>query len=131
MTDNNTSRQNLLQIMALAVLLVGAIGSLYFMFKAGSNQKSIILIGLFTVWVLSPFGGLFIANKVTSIWTVITRKLLYRLMLGLTIGSLIAYSGLVTIPHTKPAFIFLAFPFVSWLAILTFFLIARQHKQKR
>ena len=131
MTDNNTSRQNLLQTTALTALLVGTIGSLYFMFKAGSNQKSIILIGLFTVWVLSPFVGLFIANKVTSIWRVITRQLLYWLMLGLTIISLIAYSGLVTIPDTKPAFIFLVFPFVSWLAILTIFLLARQHKQKR
>ena len=117
--------------MALTALLVGAIGSLYFMFKAGSSQKSIILIGLFTIWVLSPFVALFIAKKVTSIWTVITLQLLHWLMPGLTIASVIAYSGLVTIPNTKPAFIFLAFPFVSWLVILAIFLIARQHKQKR
>jgi hypothetical protein len=131
MTDHNTSRQNLLQTVALTALFVGAIGSLYFMFKAGSNQKSIILIGLFTVWVLSPFVGLFIATKVTSIWTAITRQLLYWLMLGLTIISLIAYSGLVTIADTKPAFVFLALPFVAWLVILTIFLLTRQHKQKR
>ena len=117
--------------MFLTALLIGAIGSLYFMFKAGSNQKSIILIGLFTVWVLSPFVGLFIANKVTSIWTAITRQLLFWLMLSLTIVSLIAYSGLMTIPDSKPAFVFLALPFISWLVILTIFLIARQHKQKR
>ena len=131
MTDNNTARQNILQTMFLTALLIGAIGSLYFMFKAGSNQKSIILIGLFTVWVLSPFVGLFIANKVTSIWTAITRQLLFWLMLSLTIVSLIAYSGLMTIPDSKPAFVFLALPFISWLVILTIFLIARQHKQKR
>ena len=128
---NNKSRQNLLQTTALTALLVGSIGSLYFMFKAGSNQKSIILIGLFTTWVLSPFVGLFIANKITSIWSVITAQLLYWAMLGLSIISIIAYSGLVRIPGTKPAFIFLVFPFVSWLAILSFFLIARQHKQKK
>ena len=131
MTDNNTARQNILQTMFLTALLIGAIGSLYFMFKAGSNQKSIILIGLFTVWVLSPFVGLFIANKVTSIWTAITRQLLFWLMLSLTIVSLIAYSGLMTIPDSKPAFVFLALPFISWLVILTIFLIARKHKQKR
>ena len=131
MTDNNTARQNILQTMFLTALLIGAIGSLYFMFKAGSNQKSIILIGLFTVWVLSPFVGLFVANKVTSIWTAITRQLLFWLMLSLTIVSLIAYSGLMTIPDSKPAFVFLALPFISWLVILTIFLIARQHKQKR
>lgn len=128
---NNKSRQNLLQTTALTALLVGSIGSLYFMFKAGSNQKSIILIGLFTTWVLSPFVGLFIANKITSIWSVITAQLLYWAMLGLSIISIIAYSGLVRIPGTKPAFIFLVFPFVSWLAILSIFLFARQHKQKK
>ncbi len=128
---NNKSLQNLLLTTALTALLVGSIGSLYFMFKAGSNQKSIILIGLFTAWVLSPFVGLFIANKITSIWSVITAQLLYWLMLGLSIISIIAYSGLVRIPDTKPAFIFLVFPFVSWLAILSIFLIARQHKQKK
>ena len=131
MADNITSKNNLLRTIALAVLLVGAIGSLYFMFKAGSNQKSILLIGLFTGWVLSPFVGLFIANKVPSIWTAITRQRLFWLMLGLSIVSLIAYSGLVKVPNTKPAFIFLAFPFVSWLVILAIFLIARQHKEKR
>ena len=128
---NNKSRQNLLLTTALTALLVGSIGSLYFMFKAGSNQKSIILIGLFTAWVLSPFVGLFIANKITSIWSVITAQLLYWLMLGLSIISIIAYSGLMRIPDTKPAFIFLVFPFVSWFAILSIFLIARQHKQKK
>ena len=116
--------------MAMAALLVGVIGSLYFMFKAGSNQKSPILIGLFTVWVVSPFVGLFIANKVASLWTVTKRQLLFWLILCLTIVSLTAYSGLVTINDTKPAFIFLVFPFVSWLGILTIFLIARLPKQK-
>ncbi len=131
MTENNKLNQNLLRTIALTSSLIGTIMSLYFMFRAGSNQKSIVLIGLFTIWVLSPFMGLFIAHKVTSIWTVITRPLLYWLMLGLTIVSLIAYSGLAKIPNTKPAFIFLVLPFVSWLTILTIFLIANQLKQKK
>ena len=52
---------NFLQILALIALLVGAIGSLIFMFNAGHRQNSIILITFFTIWVLSPFVGLLIA----------------------------------------------------------------------
>jgi hypothetical protein len=131
MTVKNKTNQNLTRTVAMILLAIGAIGALFFMFKAGSNQKSIILTGVFTVWVLSPFVGLFIANHVTSIWTVITRQLLYWLMTGLSIVSLIAYSGLVTPPYKKPAFIYLAFPFVSWLVILSIFLIARKLSHKK
>jgi hypothetical protein len=49
----------------MIVAIVGAIGSLYFMFKTGRNQKSILLIVLFTGWVLSPFAGLFLATKIS------------------------------------------------------------------
>lgn len=131
MAVKNKTNQNLLRTVALILLAIGSIGTLFFMFKAGSNQKSIILTGVFTVWVLSPFVGLFIANQVTSIWTVITRQILYWLMTGLTIVSLIAYSGLETLPKEKPAFIYLAFPFVSWLVILPIFLIARKLSHKK
>jgi hypothetical protein len=131
MTVKNKTNQNLLRTVAMILLAIGAIGALFFMFKAGSNQKSIILTGVFTVWVLSPFVGLFIANHVTSIWTVITRQLLYWLMTGLTIVSLIAYSGLETLPNEKSAFIYLAFPFVSWFVILPIFLIARKLSHKK
>jgi len=128
MMENNSSRQNLKATLAIIALLIGAIGSLYFMFKAGSHQKSILLIALFTGWVLSPFVALWVANKITSVRSVITEQLLYGLMFGLTIVSLIAYSGLVAVPNTKPAFIYLAFPFVSWLAFLIIFLIAKRRK---
>jgi len=128
MTEKTKSRQNLLQTIALASLLIGAVGSLFFMFKAGSNQKSIVLIGLFTGWVLSPFVALFFVNKTSSVWPLTKRQLLHYLMLGLTIVSLLAYGGLVKLPGTKPAFIFLVHPFVSWLTILTFFFISKKHK---
>jgi hypothetical protein len=126
MTEKNKSKQSFLRTMALTTLPVGAVGSLYFMFNAGSNQKSILLLGLFTAWVLSPFVGLFIANKISTRWTVTARQLMYWLILALTIVSLIAYSGALTPPKTKPAFIFLVIPLTSWFLIVTVFLIARQ-----
>jgi FtsH-binding integral membrane protein len=130
MIEKNKFNQNLLRTMALTILLVGSIGSLYFMFNAGSNQKSIVLLGLFTAWVLSPFVGLFVANRIFTHWAVTTRQLIYWLMVALTIVSLIAYSGALTPSNTKPAFIFLVIPFLSWLVILTALLVAKRLSRK-
>jgi hypothetical protein len=110
---------NFLRIMALIAMLVGAIGSLGFMFYAGRNQNSVILIALFTTWVLSPFVGLLIADKISKRWTVNTSVTLYWLMIVLSLGSLIIYSGALIPLGTKPAFKFLVVPFISWLLILT------------
>ena len=123
MTVKKKPNQSFLRTSALTSLLAGTVGSLYFMLN-GRNQKSIILLGLFIVWVLSPFAGLLIANKISNRWTVPARTLLYFLMIVLTIGSLIAYSGAFIPSGTKPAFIFLVVPLTSWLFIVTVILIA-------
>ena len=130
MNNKNTNRRSLLRTAALTTLLVGAIGSLYFMFKAGSNQKSIILLILFSGWVLSPFVGLTIANRFSKRFTGKTYFWLYWTMIALSVASLIAYSGALIPPGTKPAFIFLVVPFVSWLFILIIFLITKRHSIK-
>ena len=130
MTNKKTSNQNFLRTTALIVALVGAVGSLYFMFSAGREQKSIILLGLFTAWVLSPFVGLLISNKISNRWTALARALVYWLKIVLAIGSLVAYSGAFNTPETKNAFIFLIFPMISWLFIVTIFLIARKISNK-
>ncbi len=130
MKDKNNSNQSILRTTALIVALVGAVGSLYFMFSAGRKQNSIILLALFTAWVLSPFVGLFISNKISNRWTVPTRTLLYWLMIAITISSLVAYSGAFNTPETKNAFIFIIFPIISWFLIVTVFLIARKSSNK-
>ena len=130
MTSKQISNQNFLRTVALTITLIGAVGSLFFMFNAGRNQNSIILLGLFTAWVLSPFFGLFIVNKISSRWAAPARASLYWLMIILTIGSVVAYSG-VFIPHdTKNAFIFLVAPLAAWVLIVTTFLIARKISNK-
>ena len=126
MTEKISSNQNLFRITALIVVFLGAVVSLYFMFKTGSNQKSVLLLVLFTAWVLSPFAGFFIANKISNRWTGVTRASLYMLMIVLTIGSLVAYSGALTPLETKPAFIFIVTPFVSWFLIVTVIPIAQR-----
>jgi len=126
MVDKKASNLNLLQTVAMVVAIVGAIGSLYFMFKAGHNQKSILLIVLFTGWVLSPFVGLFLAIKTSNRRIIPTRALLYWLRIIVAIGSLVAYSGVLTPSGTKGAFIFLVAPFTSWVVIVIVFLMSRR-----
>ena len=125
MTNKRLSNQNSIRTVALIIVVLGAIGSLYFMFNAGRNQKSIFLLACFTASVLSPFAGLLLAT-IANRWTASAPGLLYWLMIVLTIGSLVAYSGAFNTPRTKPAFMFLVVPFVSWLLIATVTFIARR-----
>lgn len=131
MTNTKTSRQNILRTTALTSLLVGMIGSLYFMFNAGSNQKSIVLIGLFTAWVLSPFIGLFVANRLSKHRSDKIHSLNYLTMLILSVASLTFYSGALTSSQTRPAFNFLVVPLLSWLTILAILFISKRQNLKQ
>ena len=109
---------------ALFMMLAGAIGSLYFVLRAGHRNHSILLVLLFIFWVLSPFMALMVASVVSNRWSAITRSALYFLIFILPVGSLIIYSGSWTIEGTRPAFKFLMGPLVSWLLIAVVLLIA-------
>jgi hypothetical protein len=117
---------NLLRIIALIVLFAGAIGSLVLLFNSGRNQRSIVLIVLFTGWVLSPFIGLFIADMISKRWLPKTRLAIYLLIIFITLASLLFYSGALNVPGTKPAFKFLIVPLISWVFILIFVPIKRK-----
>ncbi|SRR5258706_11059992 len=118
MTAKKILPLSLLRTIAIVVVLVGAGASLALMFRAGHNNKSVLLLGLFAIWVLSPFVALLVANIVSKNWSVLTRLALYILMLFLTFGSLVGYSGVLSPPGTKPAFVFLVVPLISWLLIV-------------
>jgi len=107
----------LLQIISLVVLLAGAGISLGLMLHTGRSNRSVLLLILFTAWVLSPFVVLLTANVVAKRWSVLPRRALYGFMLVLTLGSLLSYSGALSPPGTKPAAVFLIVPLISWLLI--------------
>lgn len=109
---------SLLRGAALIVVLAGAVGSFGLMLHVGRRQRSLILIGLFTVWELSPFVALVCAHVVSKHWTVFTRSTLCGAMLVLTLGSLAIYGNVALgPPRPQPAFVFLVVPLVSWLLI--------------
>ena len=118
-----------LRIIALIILLSGAVASLIFMFNAGRNQRSILLIVLFTAWVLSPYMTLFIADMIFKRWLILTRKALYFLSIFVTFGSVISYSGALDSPNTKTAFKFLVVPLISWLLILILLIVASRSRK--
>ena len=125
-----TFNTTFLRTVALVLLAVGAVGSLYFMFNASRSQKSILLLTLFSGWILSPFVGLFVADKFSKRWTVNVRASFYWLMIILTIVSLVGYSGAFNTPKTKNAFVFLVIPFISWLLITISILTASRLLRK-
>ena len=106
-----------LRTIALLMLFIGAIGSLGFMFH-GRHNNSFLLVGLFTMWVLSPFVILLIADIATKSWSYLTRVTIYILTLFISLFSLISYSGVLGLNPTKPAFIYLIVPFISWMLIV-------------
>lgn len=57
---------NSFRSLAITSLIIGAIGSLAFMFYTGRNNDSVVLMTLFTGWVIMPFIGLdVVAAKAT------------------------------------------------------------------
>src|SRR6266446_8409199 len=74
----------LLHAVALIAVLAGAGGSVGLMLWVGHRNPSRVLLGLFVIWVLSPFIALLLVNMVSKRWSVITRATLYGVMLILT-----------------------------------------------
>jgi hypothetical protein len=115
----------LLHAVALVAVLAGAAGSVGLTLHAGRNNTSALLVALFLIWVLSPFIGLFVANVVARNSSVTSRVALYSLMLFISIGSLVGYSGVFS-PHSiKAAAVFLIVPLLSWFLMLVVILAAR------
>ena len=106
----------ILRPVARIAVVAGATGSVGLMLRVGHRNDSRILLGLFTIWVLSPFVALLLADIDSKRWPVLTRTTLHSVMLILTLGSLAIYGDVALgPPRSKPAFMFLAVPLGSWL----------------
>jgi hypothetical protein len=113
----------LLRGVALVALVIGAAGSLGFMFRAG--HPPLFLLILFTGWVLSPFLALVTADLASTHWSPVTRATLHGVMLVVTLGSLVFNGNIISMPPgSRPAFLFLAVPLGSWLILTITALIA-------
>ena len=110
---------SVLRAAAAIAPLVGAVGSVGLMLRAGHRNPSRLLIILFEFWVLSRFMVLVLANVVSNRWSVLNRATLYVVILVITFGSLAIYCALAFgLLRAKTGFVFLVVPAASWLLMV-------------
>jgi hypothetical protein len=122
-TDTNRGKTDsgflgLLRIVSPIAVVAGAAGSLALMLHDHLHSPLVLLV-LFTGWVLLPFMALLLAFLVFSKrWSVIPQTALYVVMLLLQLASLASY-GFVVFgpPRAQQTFGFLAIPLGSWVLI--------------
>jgi hypothetical protein len=116
---------------ATALTLLAAVASLILVIRAGRHNSSVVLPILFIGWVGSPFVAVLLLNRISTPWSTLTRTTLYWVMLIISAGCLVSYSGLLSPPGAKPAFVFLITPLLSWLLIVAAIPIAASISRRR
>jgi len=106
----------LLRAVALIAGMIGAVGSVGLMLRAGQSTPRLLLV-FFVIWVVSPFVALLWTNRVSRRWSAVTRVTLYGVTLLVTLGSLAIYGELINLrpPGSANAFLFVAVPPASWM----------------
>ena len=108
------------------LVLAGAAGSFALMLRVGHRNPSVVLMVLFSIWVLSPFAALIFAGRASKSWPVLAQNALLAVTLFVTLGSLAIYADVAFgTPWAKPASGFLMVPLVSWALIAIVILTAR------
>ena len=114
--NSNDGFLNILRVVALTALIVGAGGSLGFMLWVGHRNPQPLLLIIFAIWVLSPFGALVFANAVSKRWSIFARATIYGEMLVVALVSLAIYGKVALTPLKRtPASAFLMVPLGSWV----------------
>jgi hypothetical protein len=107
----------MLRTIARVVLLAGAAMSLMLMFRG--RHAPLVLIVLFTGWVLSPFLALAFASGASTRFRPSVQAAVDCVTLALSTASVAAYAGWIPMPSgSRPAFVFLMVPAVSWVAMI-------------
>jgi hypothetical protein len=115
----------LLRPAAAFAAAAGALGSFVLMLRAG-GRAPLFLIAAFVAWVVAPFAVLGWAVVAPGRWTPRARAAACWTAIVLAVVSLPAYARLVPMPRgTAPAFVFVMWPVVSWLAIAAVALVTR------
>jgi hypothetical protein len=108
----------LLRPAALTAALIGAVGSVGLVLRAGRTTPRVVLV-LMVIWVLAPFAALAWANIVAKGWSVLTQTTLYGVTLVVTVGALASYGSVIVPPAGSPrGFMFVIVPGLSWLLIV-------------
>ncbi|HET7000100.1 MAG TPA: hypothetical protein VFI33_02270 [Puia sp.] len=125
MAFNGRNTLDLVRSLALGIGAAASLGSLAFTLQAGQHNSSLTLILLFSAWVLSPFLALLISCVLSRKWSSRARISLYILIIGISIASLLYYGRLLSMSETKPAFVFLMIPLISWIIMISSYAFLR------
>ena len=124
----------MLRTVALIAAAGGGAGSVAFLLQAGRrNSALILLVVLFSIWVLSPFIALLWAIVRSERFTEAVRSTLYGLTIALALVSLAIYSRVIDLkPAGSPnTFLFVAVPPASWVIIAGVMSIAALRSRKQ
>jgi uncharacterized membrane protein len=114
------SREHLRPI-ALIAIFVGAVGSAVLLLRAGPNAPMFLKVG-FSLWVVSPFALLAVADRLVTRWSQATRTTLDVVTIVMALLSLVLYGVPALKPRGTPnTFMFVAVPPVSWLLLAIVF----------
>jgi len=123
MNNANNNPYKLVHAAALPALLIAAVWSLCLMFIAGHSNKSMVLMSLFTLWVVSPYAALFIINRKSRV------TVRHYLTITISVCSVIFYTVGYLYPGKTPAFVFLLIPLISWLLIGSAIFISKKNNK--
>lgn len=130
--ENQAKNAGISGATGLISVLIGALGSLGFMLYAGRRNNSRLLLGLFALWVISPFMALVLGYVLSKRWTVFTRATLHGLMLVLAVGSLAIYGYVaLMLPTARTTPVFVIVPPASCLLIAIVISVAALRSGKR
>ena len=117
---------------SIIIAVAGAIGSLVFMLRAGSNTPLFLLTG-FVFWILSPFAALIFAILRSKRWSTITRTAIYCLTPAISLGSFLIYSEILNVAPrgAANAFRFVVVSPLSWFLIIVVIAIAALISRKK
>ena len=113
-----------MRAVAIVALIVGAVGSIGLMLHAKQHPPP-LLVGLFVIWVLSPFAALGAAHRASKRWASGTQTTLHVVTMFVVLASLLIYGDDAVNHRTAhPAFVYVAVPPASWLFGVIALLIA-------
>jgi hypothetical protein len=117
---------HLLSIISRVATIVSAIGSVALLLYMGRRNKSIVLMVLFSIWVLAPFvEGLLLNALIAKRGSAFAQTALHVAMLILAVASLALYADTILRPPvSQPVFRFVLFPVVSSFLIIIVVVIA-------
>jgi len=106
-----------LHALADIMLKAGAFGSLLLVSYSIYYYNASYLEIFFAGWVLTPFIGFHKASKLAPRWSVPTGQAVYLMIIFVSAASIVVYGFMVRLFISE--WIFLFFPLVSWLLLVT------------